>query len=631
MDPMIIFTSPYTEMTSTIQSVSEELELPVTIVEDTMTDAAEKVKKLVSRGNYEVIVSRAGTAEEIEQVVDLPIVHCDNSDFDIMQAFIRAKKLGDKIGFLTYPEEAFPYKMKTVKEVIDFEVIQFRYRISDELNMQIERAAQMGIEVLVGGGTRALKKMEHFGMKGMHIITSKRAIRRALIRANEVVQYRIAAREKAERLNALIQASEEGIFFITKDKRIETFNPAAEKMFGIQAESVIGRDVKSVVHPKLRKLLTSNLISGEAGQVTMEDMVVMQQPIKIGKGYVGTVVICREISKIQQLESDIRRELHTKGLVAKSSFSDIQLSSKTMQEVLRRAKYFAATDSTILITGESGTGKELIAQGIHNESERKNGPFVAVNCAALPESLLESELFGYADGAFTGAKKGGRHGLFELAHGGTIFLDEVGEISGPIQSRLLRVLQEKEVMRVGGDRVIPVDIRVIAATNRNLWDSVKEGQFRSDLYFRINVLRIMVPSLRERREDIPGLVQHFLNQGGVETCWDGLTSKMRNFFLEYHWPGNVRELENIVERYRLIVRSRKDEAGFIDEVFQETDSNVVPLNNEDEEMLQVQIGPMEEIEKQIFDHMMERYNHNRTMVADKLGISRTTLWKKLST
>jgi PAS domain S-box-containing protein len=630
MDYRMIFTSPYPEMSTTIQKVSKELGFSVTIVEDTMDGAAEQVQKLVSQDEYEVIVSRAGTAQKIIELVDLPVVHCDNSDFDLMQAFIRAKKLGDKIGFLTYPEQAFPYKMGMLAEVLGFEVTQLRYQDNDDIVRQVKYAKETGIEVLVGGGRRVLKLIQDYGMKGMYILTSERTVRRALIRANEVAQYRIAAREKAERLNAVIHVSEEAILFVNKEGFLEMFNPAAEKVFGVESGAVLGLQCRDIVQTRLHHLFQQEDLFKGTGKMTIDDMIVTHELVKVGVETVGAVITCREISKIQQLENEIRREFHSKGLFARSTLADIRHKSDKMADILRRANYFAMTDSTVLITGETGTGKELIAQGIHNASQRRSGPFVAVNCAALPETLLESELFGYADGAFTGAKKGGRPGLFELAHCGTIFLDEIGEVSTAIQSRLLRVLQEREVMRVSGDRVIPVDIRIVAATNRNLWRLVKEGKFRSDLYFRINVLRIEVPPLRERAEDISTLVEYFLHKCGSALTWKDLSNEIQQFFLSYDWPGNIRQLENVVERYQLSdIQHVKYEADFIQDVIKETqlEEDMVPPAGGD--VLSVQMGSMEEIEKQICEQMMERYSQNRTVIAEKLGISRTTLWKKL--
>ncbi|MGI6424651.1 MAG: sigma-54 interaction domain-containing protein [Tepidanaerobacteraceae bacterium] len=246
----------------------------------------------------------------------------------------------------------------------------------------------------------------------------------------------------------------------------------------------------------------------------------------------------------------MRRELYLKGHVAQHTFEDIITCSSIMEKAISEARQFAQAEAAVVITGETGTGKELFAQSIHNTSQRKGGHFVAVNCAAVPENLLESELFGYEEGAFTGARRGGKKGLFELAHDGTIFLDEIGELPLKLQARLLRVLQEKAVIRVGGDRVIPINVRIIAATHRNLEASVKNGTFRQDLYYRLNVLRLSLPPLRERKDDIPLLIDRLLEKICNKTAKKPplLSDAVLKIFCSYHWPGNVRELQNILER-----------------------------------------------------------------------------------
>ena len=228
------------------------------------------------------------------------------------------------------------------------------------------------------------------------------------------------------------------------------------------------------------------------------------------KGYShGAVATFQPIGAIQASEQKIRLTSHKRGLIAKNTLADIAGESDPIVQAKEQAKLYAQSDSTVIIVGETGTGKEIFAQAIHNASPRARGPFVAINCAALPENLLESELFGYEGGAFTGARKEGKPGLFELAHGGTIFLDEIGEMSLAVQARLLRILEEREVMRLGGDRVIPVDVRVIAATNKDLFHKVTQKSFRQDLFYRLCVLQLRLPPLRERLEDIPHLLERF--------------------------------------------------------------------------------------------------------------------------
>ncbi|WNF04276.1 sigma-54 interaction domain-containing protein [Brevibacillus borstelensis] len=265
--------------------------------------------------------------------------------------------------------------------------------------------------------------------------------------------------------------------------------------------------------------------------------------------YLGSLLLFRKAAEIEKMEHDYRLRLYSKGLIAKYSFDEIYGKSQSFQQVIQIAKKIARSNSTVLLLGETGTGKELLAQAIHNASPRKREPFVGVNFAAISESLLESELFGYEEGAFTGARKGGHIGWFELAHKGTIFLDEIGDASGAIQNRLLRVLQERQIMRVGGNKVIPIDIRVIAATNQDLQQMVKEGRFRADLYYRLNILPIHLPPLRKRAEDIPWLVDAFIRRYCVDLRRPPFTLSREalHAMQAYDWPGNIRELENVVE------------------------------------------------------------------------------------
>ncbi len=268
---------------------------------------------------------------------------------------------------------------------------------------------------------------------------------------------------------------------------------------------------------------------------------------------------------LEELEqSQIRRPAAQRGHVARHSFDDILTRNPRMQQLKETARRMAASNSSIVIYGRSGTGKELFAQSIHNASPRREAPFIAINCASIPENLLESELFGYSEGAFTGAKKGGKRGYFELAHRGTLFLDEIGEMDLGLQARILRVLQEKEITRVGGDSVIRVDVRILSASNKRLLDLVRQNRFREDLYYRLNVLSLEIPPLRDRREDVPLLLRHFQEQLGAVFS---LTPAAWEFLGQYPWPGNVRELGNFVERLSYLgkpVLDREDVASQLD-------------------------------------------------------------------
>ena len=342
----------------------------------------------------------------------------------------------------------------------------------------------------------------------------------------------------------------------------------------------------------------------------------------------GTVVSLLNAAQIQTTEDQLRKKLHYKGHKAKYTFGDIITRSPRMIACIQEAKAFAQTDSNIVVVGETGTGKELLSQSIHAWSRRSQNNFVAINCAALPENLLESELFGYVEGAFTGATRGGKPGLFEIAHNGTIFLDEISEIPLGLQGRLLRVLQEREIMRLGDSQVTPINIRVIAATNKNLESLVRAGKFRSDLYYRLYVLQLNLPPLRERQEDIPLLTQSFLRNFQAregDGCPLELSDGDCRLLQSCPWRGNIRELQNFCERLAVLYRLGVSVSGLIAHLLESAASPETPppcpppmpkaahtrIDLSYEELLAV----------------LQECGGNRTQTAAKLGISRGTLWR----
>ncbi|HDH63269.1 MAG TPA: hypothetical protein ENF66_01080 [Firmicutes bacterium] len=327
--------------------------------------------------------------------------------------------------------------------------------------------------------------------------------------------------------------------------------------------------------------------------------------------FVGVVDFFREISRVRKFVTSYI------GAKAKFKFSDIVGNSKKLREAIRIAKIASKSNSNVLILGETGTGKEMFAQAIHYEGMRKRGPFVVINCGAIPRDLAESEFFGYEPGSFTGADKNGRPGKFELADGGTVFLDEIGEMPVGLQSKLLRVLQDRSVTRIGGVRAIDVDVRVIAASNRDLSSEVEKGNFRKDLYHRLNVIQIKIPPLRERREDIPLLVKHFVEK--LSKKLQKRKIKIDDSFLKpllkYDFPGNVRELENIIERALNIC-----EGDVLDERY-------LP-----EEVLssKIDVQSIEEVKRSALLKALKETNWNISKTAKILGVSRPTVYRLIS-
>jgi len=349
-------------------------------------------------------------------------------------------------------------------------------------------------------------------------------------------------------LGAVINHAHEGILLLNTRGRITLFNRALAEMLGLK-EDCVGAGIEALP-PEVQDILGQTQSQEWLVETRGRSIVVHRQDIQYFGEPGGSYFNFQEVTYIRQLEQNLSRKLRERGLTARYSFSDVLTQSPRMRQCVELARRIAGTDFTVLITGESGTGKELLAQSIQNESARARLPFVAVNCAAVPEQLLESELFGYVGGSFTGALREGREGLFEQANNGTVFLDEIGDMPMMLQAKLLRVLQERQIMRVGSNRLTQVNIRVIAATNRNLEERIRAGQFREDLYYRLNALSLTVPPLRERPEDILPLLEHFLGQhhrGGLT-----FSAGARDLLLAYPWPGNIRELGNVANHITLM-------------------------------------------------------------------------------
>jgi len=354
--------------------------------------------------------------------------------------------------------------------------------------------------------------------------------------------------EERRRTEAALDMVQVAVVAYDSQGRIVSINRVAQEGLGLPRAGLLGQYLWEVI-PDLRPFLASKRCAHEevvrvAGKHVVLNHQTVAEDAAGTSAPAGGVFTWRDASAIQALEQKVRRQLAFSGFRARYSFSDLIGEAPAFREALARARKAAQTEAPILIEGETGTGKELLAHAVHLASPRSRGPFVAVNCAALPETLLESELFGYEDGAFTGARRGGKPGLVELAHRGTLFLDEVSDLSPSLQARLLRVLQEKEVVRLGGTRLISVDIRCIAASSQPVSRLVAAGKFRADLYYRLAAVRITMPPLRERKEDIPLLVRHFLQQAGDTR---ELSPQVQDILMKHDWPGNVRELKNVVE------------------------------------------------------------------------------------
>lgn len=441
-------------------------------------------------------------------------------------------------------------------------------------------------------------------------------------------------------LEAIIQCSEEAISVVDEHGIGLLINPAYTRITGLSADKVIGQpataDISEGESMHLKVLKTRRPVRGVSMRVgpNKREVIVNVAPIIVNGILKGSVGVIHDVSEIRQLTVELNRARQIiRTLEAKYTFEDIIAQSDEMNIAIEQAKLGAKTPATVLLRGESGTGKELFAHAIHNASDRKFNKFLRVNCAAISESLLESELFGYEEGAFSGAKRGGKKGIFEEANNGSIFLDEIGELTLSTQAKLLRVLQEREIVRVGGTKPIPINVRIIAATNVNLEKGISQGSFREDLYYRLNRMPIQIPPLRKRKEDIPalcGFLIQKMNQDYGRNI-EGISVVAMERINQYDWPGNVRELENILGR--AIIFMHKNETIIDAFHLPKLDGMATQQTRDGKISVPKQIEPLAEMlngyEKQILEQALEKCNGNKTQAAKLLEVSVRNLYYKL--
>ena len=384
-------------------------------------------------------------------------------------------------------------------------------------------------------------------------------------------------------IEGIVDQIEEGIIVYDQCNQIISINMQALKLLNRSYIDLISKDISRLPKNFYQAFMKVEMEKENFIDIEDEAFYIRKRRIFVGAKVFATIILFDKMNRIKSIETEYRKKGRKKGFVSKHTFSDIKTNSPEMLSLIAKAKKLAVSDSTIFIYGETGTGKEVMAQAIHNASDRSDGPFVAVNLAAIPESLVESELFGYEKGAFTGASQTGNMGLFERGHNGTVFLDEIGDASPIIQNRLLRVLQEREVQRVGGGQPIPVEVRIIAATNKDLQELVKEKKFREDLYYRLNVLPITLIPLRKRKEDILLLSELFAKEFEEKLQRNSLrfSQEAIEAMLNYDWPGNVRELRNTIEYLAHVCEGEVTKEALPATILEHQDSSAISLKQEE--------------------------------------------------
>lgn len=574
---------------------------------------------LLSRNvDADILVARGMTYDVLKDLFPTKhVVQIQLNSFDVFDALLKCRAQGvKKIALCLHTIEG--YSIPELEELCSASIRLYSVPDENAAELAVQQGVQEGVEMFVAAGT-VCGICDRLGLPRIHIHTKHEAVETAMQEALSAAKTINLERTRSEIINTMLNHSEDVILAVDGHGNVLEINNRAYREFQLStARSLVGSPAASLVDSQeWVQLLQGSSEKELVLRLNEKNYYVQYKPLNDEELENGALIFIKNIDRIMEEESKIRRELSEKGLTAKYSFKDILGHSSAIQDNIQMAERYSKVNSNVLIIGETGTGKELFAHSIHRASKRSNQPFVALNCAALPENLLESELFGYEAGAFSGASKGGKIGLFELAHKGTIFLDEIGEIPISLQAKLLRVLQEKEIRRIGSTSVHPVDVRVISATNINIEEKIEEGQFRSDLYYRLNLLDISIPPLRERKEDIQELVDHYLARFAceMEKSIPVITPEAANILKEHSWPGNVRELRNICERLTVL-----------------NDTNVI-----DEELLrQLKIfRKKEEKPKQqpvidndpdsVYSRLQPK--KKKKDLAEELGVSRTTLWR----
>jgi transcriptional regulator with PAS, ATPase and Fis domain len=596
-----------------------------------LDDAIEIAKEMESDG-IEVVLTRGGTTPLVRRHIQVPVLSFPLSTIDLLKCIREAATFGRNILLVSFNK-----KMKGIEfanELFNIRLTQSVCKNYKDMQKLISNRWDK-YDAMVGGSTSSAVAKK-YGLNAVETQTSEEAIDSTLDSAISVAKYNRIEREKSHRFGLIIDGVSDGVIAYDREGTITTINDKAHSLLKIDQRSSADKSVGGLLPQStgMNVISTHLPIRDKIERVGSELFVFNHIPIIINNEAVGGVTTFKDASNVMEVEKEIRRSL-SKGLIAKYNLSDLIYKSDGMKKIVRKIKRFASTGSTITIVGETGTGKEILAQSIHNLSQRSKQAFVSINCAALTEQLLQSELFGYDEGAFTGSKKGGKPGLFETAHYGTIFLDEIGATSQNVQRHLLRVLQEREVMRIGADRIIPIDVRVIAASNKELVAEVNEGRFREDLFFRLNVLSIHIPPLRNRLEDLPYLVERFMKVLSMEYKKEPFQIpgrciiKLRGYF----WPGNVRQLKNFIERLFLICDSGFN-LNVFDELFIELmeyhpkkfSTNMPTQTDSLKDQLKADTA---QNEYETIKKALEASCFCKTKAAKLLGISRTTLWKKL--
>ncbi len=634
--------APEKGMSEIFSKIAKKMRVNLHVVKGGELNAIETVQNL-SPDSCDVILARRIVARHLHQHTAIPVISVELSTLDLLR--ILQPYVGHVRKITLFRTDSPLSGVNYVAHALRMEIHQCIYTTLEELKHKI-RTLERDTDLVIGG-ILAYDLAVPLGFAAINIVDEEEIACRAINDAIEVARFQRKERQWNLRLETLMNTISEGVIVLDEYGTVRCSNPAAERLLNCSHASIQKKHILDVM-PGLfteKELVTHTALHARVHDMKGKTLVVNRVPIIFQKKVMGTFCTFSDARHIQQAADNLRKKVKSRGFTTRYTFDDVKTRSPRMQGIKELGKLYASTEASLILCGESGTGKEVFAQSIHAASPRKAGPFVAVNCAAIPEGLLESELFGYEEGAFTGARRQGKAGLFEIAHTGTLLLDEVSDLPLSLQGRLLRVLQEKELIRVGGTQIIPLDVRVICATSRDLSLQVEKGEFRADLFYRVNILSLTLPPLRERPEDImtiatPFLLEHLHRPPTANT----LDEQLGPYLLGHSWPGNIRELRSIMERLVIVANCSENISHWgtlLSSVWTPSPSVSEPASNHEPSLphltgkqpLHCSAALKDQLrtaERNIIESTLNFYGQDIGKATKALRISRMTLWRKLT-
>ena len=547
---VIAFIAPFEQIRIKAQSIIDTSNYPAKAYQGDLHQGVKAAQRAIDEG-AKIIISRGGTARLIRKALNVEVIEVEASMQRTLSFIYEETSETTRIGIVGF--SPLINLVTPICTILSRNYRSFELREKESFLERMDMLVQWNPDVVIGDAV-AFQWAKSKGLNAYLIESSMETIVDAFERAMLVYKNLNRYFMAEKKLEAVLDCTRDGAVLVNSDGTIEEINKQGCTILGEGRAKLLGSNVSSFFNtPELSKAFRKKLHSRNMIVTCNDDKLALDHiPVSSEKlSDNASVILFQPVQKIQEAGNQIRKKLSESGFYAKYTFDNIIYHCAEMKRLVETARLYSRTSSNIMIVGETGTGKELFAQSIHNAGTLSNGPFVAVNCAALPGNLLESELFGYAPGAFTGASRSGKIGLFELAHEGTLFLDELTEMDIFLQAKLLRALQTGEIMRIGDNKVIPIKVRIIAATNKNPLEAIKAANLRADLFYRINVLDLKIPPLRDRKGDPEVLFRTFLEKACKHQSISvpPLSGKLARELRHHSWPGNVRELENCAEKF----------------------------------------------------------------------------------